>query len=48
MKRMKSIKENIGATKTCVCPNCGYSMERPLAIPCFALRCPRCGTAMQG
>ncbi|KUG13618.1 hypothetical protein ASZ90_016348 [hydrocarbon metagenome] len=26
----------------CRCPNCGYERPRPVLVPCYALRCPRC------
>ena len=40
------MKKGIGTFKRCVCPNCGYTMEKPLAIPCYAVKCPRCGSPM--
>jgi len=38
------IREGFGGY--CVCPKCGLRVSRQLGIPCYAQRCPRCGTAM--
>jgi hypothetical protein len=31
----------------CVCPNCGHRVEHKVAKPCYQVKCPKCGTAMQ-
>ena len=30
----------------CVCPNCGERIPHERGVPCFDMRCPKCGTAM--
>lgn len=30
----------------CVCPQCQTRMEHDRATPCNAIKCPKCGTAM--
>jgi hypothetical protein len=37
---------NVSPPRSCTCPRCGYRMERPPAVPCYALCCPRCESVM--
>ena len=30
----------------CVCPQCGQSVPHQPAVPCTALKCPKCGANM--
>ncbi|HII75497.1 MAG TPA: hypothetical protein HA264_00275 [Methanolinea sp.] len=30
----------------CVCPLCGYRIERPQVAPCYTFHCPRCEAQM--
>ena len=36
----------LGPGGRCVCPDCGYVVEHARGVPCFTIRCPRCGRAM--
>ncbi|NYT20249.1 MAG: hypothetical protein GKC07_00410 [Methanomicrobiales archaeon] len=35
-----------GGPRRCICPNCRYERARPPEVPCYALKCPRCGAPM--
>jgi predicted DNA-binding protein (UPF0251 family) len=35
-------------TTECVCPNCGEKVPHQRGIPCFSVKCPKCGTPMAG
>lgn len=35
-----------GPPTNCVCPQCGIVVPREPGIPCFQMRCPRCGSFM--
>ncbi|MBC8459795.1 MAG: hypothetical protein H8D67_17525, partial [Deltaproteobacteria bacterium] len=37
-----------GAPRVCVCPECGYEVEHERNAPCTSMKCPKCGTAMEG
>lgn len=30
----------------CVCPACGEKIEHQAGIPCYEVKCPKCGTNM--
>ncbi|MCG6917563.1 MAG: hypothetical protein LJE89_08445 [Deltaproteobacteria bacterium] len=30
----------------CVCPSCGKKVAHEQGVPCYEVRCPKCGTAM--
>lgn len=30
----------------CICPNCGERALHKLRMPCFEMKCPKCGTLM--
>lgn len=30
----------------CVCPNCGYRVTHQLGVPCYQMKCPKCGSPM--
>lgn len=30
----------------CICPNCNYHQVHKLGVPCYNIKCPRCGTPM--
>jgi predicted Fe-Mo cluster-binding NifX family protein len=35
-----------GPTGNCVCPACGEHVSHQPGLPCFEVRCPKCGAAM--
>ena len=37
-----------GGTDTCVCPNCGTTVQHTRGSPCNSIKCPECDSAMQG
>ncbi|HDH45077.1 MAG TPA: hypothetical protein ENG66_06790 [Thermococcus sp.] len=36
----------LGPGGVCVCPNCGYTVPHQRGIPCYQMRCPKCGSPM--
>ena len=30
----------------CRCPNCGYKEPHQLGLPCYNMKCPKCGSPM--
>ena len=30
----------------CVCPSCGQRMAHTVGVPCYQIKCPKCGTQM--
>ena len=30
----------------CVCPNCGEQVSHQAGVPCFSVKCPKCGQSM--
>ncbi len=37
-----------GATMECVCPNCNTKAPHTRGVPCFTIKCPKCGSQMAG
>ena len=35
-----------GPSGECVCPNCGTLVSHAASVPCYAMKCPKCGTPM--
>ena len=31
---------------SCICPKCGMKVPHQPAVPCFKIKCPRCGSFM--
>ena len=29
---------------SCICPKCGMKVPHQPAVPCFKMKCPRCGS----
>ena len=36
----------MGPGGNCVCPNCGEKVPHERGVPCFEVKCPKCGTTM--
>ncbi len=30
----------------CLCPNCGHRQQHPRGVPCYTIKCQKCGTLM--
>lgn len=41
-------KQGDAGAETCVCPKCGHELEHERGTPCNELKCPECGTPMEG
>ena len=35
-----------GSGGQCTCPSCGKKVAHERGVPCYEVRCPKCGTAM--
>jgi len=35
-----------GPDGECRCPNCGHRESHQLGVPCYARKCPKCGSPM--
>lgn len=46
MGRMGGSRPGAGPGGDCVCPSCGARAVHRAGIPCFDLKCPKCGTPM--
>jgi len=39
-------KPGSGPAGTCVCPSCGHSQPHQVGIPCYSIKCPKCGATL--
>lgn len=44
--RMRGNQPGAGPTGECVCPGCGARVPHQTGVPCYAMKCPKCGAAM--
>jgi len=35
-----------GPNGNCVCPKCGYKKQHQIGVPCYQMKCPKCGSQM--
>ncbi|MBN1861227.1 MAG: hypothetical protein JW840_07185 [Candidatus Thermoplasmatota archaeon] len=35
-----------GPSGDCVCPNCGHREPHQVQVPCYTIKCKKCGTFM--
>ena len=35
-----------GPVGKCVCPACGTMVEHQIGVPCYDMKCPKCGAVM--
>ncbi len=35
-----------GPVGKCICPACGAKVEHQTGVPCYEMKCPKCGTMM--
>jgi len=39
-------RKSLGPGGECYCPKCGYSETHITGRPCYQIKCPKCGTAL--
>lgn len=44
--RMGGTRAGAGPAGECVCPACGARAPHTVGVPCYELKCPKCGAAM--
>ena len=44
--RMSGTKAGAGPGGDCVCPSCATSATHQAGLPCYQIRCPKCGATM--
>ena len=44
--RMGGTKRGAGPSGQCVCPSCGATSQHQIGVPCYSMKCSKCGAAM--
>lgn len=44
--RMRGKRAGAGPGGECICPNCGTRVPHKLGVPCYSVKCPKCGVNM--
>lgn len=47
-KTEEKSRDSFHASKPCYCPGCGIEVDHKQGIPCCSLKCPYCGTLLNG
>ncbi len=42
--RFSGNRQGAGPGGVCICPNCGERIKHQPGMPCYSLKCPKCGT----
>jgi len=46
MGRMGGNRPGAGQSGECVCTSCGTSLPHKQGVPCYQVKCPKCGASM--
>ncbi len=44
--RMGGNRPGAGPAGQCLCPSCGTKVPHQVGVPCYTLKCERCGTPL--
>ncbi len=44
--RMGGTRPGAGPGGECVCPSCGDTVPHKAGVPCYQVKCPKCGASM--
>ncbi|MCK4422026.1 hypothetical protein KAW48_09530 [candidate division WOR-3 bacterium] len=44
--RMGGNRQGAGSGGNCICPGCGASVAHQVGVPCYSVKCPKCGMRM--
>ena len=44
--RLNGNRAGAGHGGNCLCPNCGHAAPHQQGIPCYNMKCPKCGSKM--
>jgi hypothetical protein len=44
--RMGGNRPAAGPSGSCICPDCGTKAAHKVGVPCYTVKCPKCGTSM--
>jgi len=44
--RMGGNRPGAGPGGNCICPSCGAKVSHQVGVPCYSVKCPKCGMKM--
>jgi len=44
--RMRGTRPGAGPVGKCICPSCGERLPHRQGMPCYSVKCPKCGAMM--